>query len=145
MGATIRRLGGDDVSLLDVIARAESDFDVDGRSAPRETTDGARAFLEDPSVLFFVAEDAGELVGFLSCQLIRRRADAPELLLYEIGVRSRQRRRGVGRALVDAMTRWMDAREIREVWVLADNDDAVAFYRACGFTVSDGPAIYMTR
>jgi len=32
-----------------------------------------------------------------------------------------------------------------EVWVLADNDDAVAFYRACGFDIADGQATYMTR
>jgi ribosomal protein S18 acetylase RimI-like enzyme len=147
MAASVRRLDGDGAEILAVLARDERDFDVEGRSEPGEplAVDAARAFLDDPSVLFFVAEDAGQVLGFLSCQLIRRRAAEPELLLYEIGVRSAQRRRGIGRALVGAMNDWMDSQAIREVWVLADNDDAVAFYRACGFTVDDGPAIYMTR
>jgi ribosomal protein S18 acetylase RimI-like enzyme len=147
IAVTVRRLDGSDEAVLARIARDERDFDVDGRSDARAplASAAARAFLDDPNVLFWIAEDAGEVVGFLSCQLIRRRDDAPELLLYEIGVRSRRRRRGVGRALVDVMSGWMSEHAIGEVWVLADNDGAVAFYRACGFTISDGPAIYMTR
>ena len=43
------------------------------------------------------------------------------------------------------MTAWMDAHDVDEVWLLADNDGAVAFYRACGFAVPDGQATYMTR
>jgi ribosomal protein S18 acetylase RimI-like enzyme len=147
MAASVRRLDGSGVELLALLAREEPDFDVEGRSEPSEplSRDAARAFLDDPNVLFFVAEDAGQLVGFLSCQLVRRRNDAPELLLYEIGVRATQRRRGVGRALIAAMNAWMDEHAVREVWLLADNDGAVAFYRACGFAVDEGPAIYMTR
>jgi len=55
-----------------------------------------------------------------------------------IGVRAEQRRRGVGRALVSAMDAWMAAHDVREVWVLADNPDAVAFDRASGLRVADG-------
>jgi ribosomal protein S18 acetylase RimI-like enzyme len=142
----IRKLDGHDEAILALIARDEPDFDVTGRSdASEPPPELARAFLDDPNVLFWIAEDAGAVVGFLSCQLVRRRAEAPELLLYEIGVRSAHRRRGVGRALVAAMAAWMEARAIAEVWVLADNDGAVEFYRACGFTVDEGPAIYMTK
>ncbi len=147
MAWPIRRLAEADVAALATLARDEPDFDVDGRSAPRPAlADGsARALLADPGVLFWVAEDAGAIAGFLWCQLIRRRAAAPELLLYEIGVRAAHRRRGVGRALVSAMTAHMTVHAIREVWVLADNADAVAFYAACGFELGDGAAVYMTR
>jgi ribosomal protein S18 acetylase RimI-like enzyme len=143
---TVRRLGADDDASLATIAHEEEDFDVEGRSESRELPrEAARAFLADPNTLFWIAESAGRLVGFLSCQLVRRRSDSPELLLYEIGVRAEHRRSGVGRSLLDTMTSWMDAHSIDEVWVLADNDGAVKFYEACGFTVSEGPAIYMTR
>jgi GNAT superfamily N-acetyltransferase len=54
-------------------------------------------------------------------------------LLYSIGVRASHRRRGVGRALVEEMLRWMRAEGVREVWVLADNPGAEEFYAACGF------------
>jgi ribosomal protein S18 acetylase RimI-like enzyme len=144
MAYAIRRLDAGDVATLATLAADEPDFDVAGRSATRPL-DGAaaRAFLADPNVLFWVAEDASLVAGFLSCQLIRRRAAAPELLLYEIGVRDAHRRRGVGRALLETMTAHMTAHAIREAWVLADNAEAVAFYAACGFALGDGAAVYM--
>ncbi len=147
MPLTIRRLDGDDDHLLALLARDEADFDVDDRGAARAPArrELARAFLADANTLFWIAERDDELVGFLSCQLVRKRADPPELLLYEIGVRAAQRRRGVGRALVAAMNAWMRAHDVDDIWVLADNDGAVAFYRACGFDIPDGQATYMTR
>jgi len=151
MAWTVRRLGANDTAVLAALARDEADFDVAGRSEARAPPDdaAARAFLADDNALVWVAEeadgDAGAVVGFLSCQLVRRRAAAPELLLYEIGVRAAQRRRGIGRGLVAAMDAWMRAHDIAEVWVLADNAGAVAFYAACGFEVGDGAAVYMTR
>jgi ribosomal protein S18 acetylase RimI-like enzyme len=144
----IRRLGPDDTALLATIARDDADFDVEGRGGERTplSDDAARAFLADEHVLFWIAEGEGGAVdGFLSCQLIRKRAAPPELLLYEIGVRAAARRHGVGRALMHAMSAWMQAHAVDEVWVLADNDGAGAFYRACGFDIPDGQATYMTR
>jgi aminoglycoside 6'-N-acetyltransferase I len=147
MALAIRRLGSDDDAILALLARDEADFDLADRSHARAPLprDDARAFLGDANVLFFVAERDGAVVGFLSCQLIRRRDQAPELLLYEIGVRAAQRRRGIGRALVDAMSAWMAAHDLVEVWLLADNPGAIAFYRACGFIVGEDDATYMTR
>jgi ribosomal protein S18 acetylase RimI-like enzyme len=147
MAATVRRLAADEDAILERLARDEADFDVDGRSEAKEplARDAARAFLGDANVLFWVAEQDGDVVGFLSCQLVRKRAEPPELLLYEIGVRAAHRRRGVGRALVAAMDDWMRAHDVHEVWVLADNDDAISFYRACGFSIPDGQATYLTR
>ena len=48
-------------------------------------------------------------------------------------MRSAHRRRGVGAALVVEMLRWAEEAGIPEVWVLADNPGAEAFYAACGF------------
>lgn len=56
------------------------------------------------------------------------------MLLYAIGVRQDERRRGVGRALLDEMRRWTQQAGVSEVWVLADNPGAEAFYIACGFS-----------
>lgn len=94
----------------------------------------AAAYLADPGVLHWVAEADGRLVGELLCHLLRLPSrDGRELLLYSIGVRASDRRRGVGRALVEEMLRWMTAEGLREVWVLADNPGAEEFYAACGF------------
>jgi GNAT superfamily N-acetyltransferase len=92
-----------------------------------------------------VVEDAGAVLGHLLCLVQRRRCgDARQLLLYDIGVRSTHRRRGIGRLLVGAMDAWMAEHAVAEVWVLAD-PDAEAFYRACGFESDDLPSISMSR
>ena len=55
------------------------------------------------------------------------------MLLFEIGVRQDARRRGAGRAMVEAMRAFMEREGIDVAWVLADNPGAIAFYAACGF------------
>ena len=85
-------------------------------------------------MLHWVAEEDGRVVGELLCHLLRLPSGTGrELLLYSIGVRESHRRQGVGRALVEVMLRWMRDEGIPEVWVLADNPGAEAFYAACGF------------
>jgi GNAT superfamily N-acetyltransferase len=81
----------------------------------------------------------GRVVGELLCHLLRLPSGAGrELLLYSIGVREADRRRGVGRALVRHMREWAKGQGVPEIWVLADNPDAEAFYSACEF-VRGGP------
>jgi GNAT superfamily N-acetyltransferase len=133
---TIRRLGPGDEPVLALLAREAPEFDIAGRIAPEEPLPPgeAAAYLADPAVLHWVAEEDGRIVGELLCHLLRLPSrDGLELLLYSIGVRASHRRRGVGRALVEEMLRWMRAEGVREVWVLADNPGAEEFYAACGF------------
>lgn len=134
----IRLLAPGDEAMLAQLAREDAAFDLADRGTPQPPLDDADAheYLSDPAVLHWVAlDDEAAPVGHLLAHLQRRRhGDPQELLLYEIGVRDTHRRRGIGTALVDAMARWMGYRGIRDVWVLGDNDGAVAFYEACGFT-----------
>jgi GNAT superfamily N-acetyltransferase len=133
---TIRRLGPGDEPVLALLAREAPESDIAGRIAPEEPLPPgeAAAYLADPAVLHWVAEEDGRIVGELLCHLLRLPSrDGLELLLYSIGVRASHRRRGVGRALVEEMLRWMRAEGVREVWVLADNPGAEEFYAACGF------------
>jgi aminoglycoside 3-N-acetyltransferase I len=136
MAITIRRLGPGDVEMLVRIAREADDFDLPGASQPEEPLSpaDATAYLSDAAVVHWVAEDDGVLVGELLCHVLRLPSGAGrELLLYSIGVRSAHRRRGVGTALVEEMWAWSAAEGIEDVWVLADNPGAEAFYQACGF------------
>ena len=136
MAISIRRLGPGDEGLLESLAGEADDFDLPGTSAPEPPLppDEATAYLTDPSVLHWVAEEGGLLVGELLCHVLRLPSGSGrELLLYAIGVRSAHRRRGVGAALVVEMLRWAEEAGIPEVWVLADNPGAEAFYAACGF------------
>jgi GNAT superfamily N-acetyltransferase len=132
----IRRLGAGDEPVLALIAEEGDDFDLPGRSSPEAPlpADEAAAYLADPGVLHWVAEEEGRVVGELLCHLLRLPSgDGRELLLYSIGVRSAARRRGVGTALVREMLRWAKDAGVPVVWVLADNPGAEAFYAACGF------------
>src|SRR3712207_4355488 len=132
----VRRLGPGDEAVLAAMAEDASDFDLAGLSGPEPplARNDAAAYLADPAVLHWVAEEAGQVVGELLCHLLPLPSGAGrELLLYAIGVRSPHRRRGIGRALVEEMLRWMEDGDVPEVWVLADNPGAEAFYAACGF------------
>jgi N-acetylglutamate synthase-like GNAT family acetyltransferase len=43
------------------------------------------------------------------------------------------------------MEEWMKAAGIATVWVLADNEEAEAFYAACGFSRDDPQPVQMSR
>jgi GNAT superfamily N-acetyltransferase len=136
MAISIRRLGPGDEGVLEGLAHEADDFDLAGASAPEPplAPDEAAAYLTDPSVLHWVAEEEGVLVGELLCHVLRLPSGTGrELLLYAIGVRAAYRRRGIGAALVAGMLHWAGEAGIPEVWVLADNPGAEAFYAACGF------------
>src|SRR5262245_66353749 len=106
----VRRLRPGDEGVLATLAREDAEFDLaepDGPRPPLDPADAA-AYLADPDVLHWVAEDAGVVVGHLLCLVQRRRSgEARQLLLYDIGVRSTHRRRGIGRSLVGAMEAWL--------------------------------------
>ncbi|HMA34010.1 MAG TPA: GNAT family N-acetyltransferase [Chloroflexia bacterium] len=148
MALSVRRLGPGDEPVLTLLAAEDEDFDIAGRGTPLPPLDpaAARRYLANPAVLHWVAADDDVVVGDLYCILLPLRSgDGRELLLYEIGVRTAWRQRGIGRALLAAMEAWMRENGVTEVWVLADNPGAVAFYRACGFATDDSMAVYMTR
>jgi GNAT superfamily N-acetyltransferase len=136
MAFTVRRLGAGEESLLALLAEQAPDFDLAGRTSPERplSPSDAAAYLADSGVLHWVAEEDGRLIGELLGHLLPLPSgDGRELLLYSIGVRASDRRRGVGTALVHEMLQWMTSEAVPEVCVLADNPGAEAFYAACGF------------
>lgn len=74
----------------------------------------------------FVAEDEGEVAGFAVWQLLPE----GEAELLNLAVHPLARRRGVGRALVEAAG-------ARRAWleVRASNEGAICFYQSLGFHV----------
>jgi len=148
MSVAIKRLGPGDEATLELLSREDADFDLEERSKalPALKPSMATRYLANPAVLHWVASQDGVVTGFLYCvHLLLRSHPGHELLLYEIGVRKAYRRRGVGRALLDHMERWMQKSEVSEVWVCADNRVAVDFYRGCGFASEEPQPVYLTR
>jgi ribosomal protein S18 acetylase RimI-like enzyme len=148
MTRSVRRLGPGDEPILSQLATDDAAFDLAERGASRRPLDpeAARRYLANPAVVYWVAFEDTVPVGSLVCLLLPLDAgDGSEVLLYDIGVHHQWRRRGIGRALLTEMERWMQTHGVAEVWVLADNPAAVAFYRACGFAPEDVQPVYMTR
>jgi len=103
-----------------------------------------RQWVSDAHSAVFVADDAGELVGFVTVrtdsapseEILRPRAFAMVDLL---AVRSDRRRHGIGRSLMDAVHSWAGGQGLRHVSlnVWEFNEPALGFYRAVGYqTVS---------
>jgi GNAT superfamily N-acetyltransferase len=143
----VRLLGPGDEAVLGRLAADEPDFDIAGRSEPAEPVSpaDAAAYLADPAVLHWVAEDDGLVVGDLLCYVERRSTRTPrQLLLYEIGVRERYRRQGIGTRLLEAMRKWMEDESVEEGWVLADNPVAERFYASFGFVRDEEQPVQMS-
>ena len=146
MAISIKLLSAGDESILEFLALHDADFDLDDETAPRQPLEPetAKRFLENPDVLFWVAFDEVNPIGFLQCNVLALRSvNGLELVLYEIGVHRAWRRHGVGRALLNQMETWMRENNIDTVWVLGDNQGAVEFYRSSGFEIETPQPTYM--
>ena len=91
-------------------------------------------FMFNPASISLVAEDDGRIAGFAIAEL---KPDKGHRIghVVTIDVVSEQRRRGVGRVLMDAL---LDAcrrarAELMRLEVAVDNDGAIAFYKLLGF------------
>lgn len=151
MTPNIRRLTQDDVPVLVLLAAEDGDFDIESRDEPIEAPhpERARAYLANPNVLFWISTDESVITGFLQCLVLPIRTGCGfEVLVYEIGVRKRYQRRGIGRALMKHMESWMRENAIDEMWVVADNPGAERFYAALGYAGTEAgyyPPVYMAR
>ena len=121
----LRSLTIDDV---DVVLAAEHLFDA----AP--TREWTRRFLERGGHHLVFAEEDGRALGFVSGMEISHPDKGTEMLLYELGVDEGARRRGVGRALCEALAEEARAIGCHGMWVpmSSTNTAAAATYRAAG-------------
>lgn len=126
----IRHLRTGDVSL---VHRAALLFD----EAPRD--DSIERFLGSDDHHLLLALDGDEPVGFVTGVELTHPDKGVEMFLYELAVDERARRRGIGRALVEALADLARERGCRGMWVLTDEDNvaAVATYRRAGATKDD--------
>jgi ribosomal protein S18 acetylase RimI-like enzyme len=135
MRVDIRRLGrGDEAAVM---AAGEL---FDDRPDPEAT----RRFLADGNHHLLVAYHDERPVGFVSGVETTHPDKGTEMFLYELGVDAPARRRGVGRALVEALARLARERGCYGMWAGTEpvNDAARATYRTAGGTPSDGTLVF---
>jgi ribosomal protein S18 acetylase RimI-like enzyme len=110
------------------VAAAEHLFDgpVDPAAAAR--------FLAEPGHHLLVAYDTDRPVGFVSGVELTHPDKGTEMFLYELAVDEPARRRGIGRALVEALAALARERGCYGMFVLTDDDNVagLATYRSAG-------------
>jgi GNAT superfamily N-acetyltransferase len=96
------------------------------------------AQLRDPDTVILVVDDAGAVFAFaIACVRVAPpiHDETCRAEITDLYVAPARRRRGCGRSLVDAATRWASGRgaERVEVNVSPRNPEAQAFWRAAGY------------
>ena len=131
-GLTVREGRPDDAPF--VIGLGAKAFDRFGDYGPI-----MREFLASPDVRSFIAEEAGERVGFA---LVEAPPTDPGFRdLVAIAVDPGHRRSGVGRCLLSRVIASLEARREASLLVLTvadDNDPAITLFRGLGFEMIPG-------
>ncbi|MFB3118011.1 MAG: N-acetyltransferase family protein [Myxococcota bacterium] len=96
------------------------------------------AILRDPDAAIFVCERDGVLLGFCTVRIDRAppiQVEVQRAEITDLTVRARERRRGVGRALVERALVWVEERGVErcEVRVASRNAEGQRFWRSIGF------------
>ncbi len=116
--------------------------EIDDRFAPAEDAEirwrnDFNEWLDRPSRRLFVAVERGQVCGFVTAE---RWAPIPvfrlstEIYVDELYVAPECRRKGLGRALLQAVREWAESlgAEGLRAGMLAANEDAAAFWKAVG-------------
>jgi GNAT superfamily N-acetyltransferase len=96
------------------------------------------AILRDPDAAIFVYERDGALLGFCTVRIDRAppiQVEVQRAEITDLMVRASQRRRGLGRALVERALSWVEERGVErcEVRVASRNSEGRRFWRSVGF------------
>ena len=133
----IRRLrDGDEVlaeALNALFGQVFEDDETYGGQPPGKTY--LARLLSDDRVIALVAEDDGMLVGGLVAYILPKLEQArSEAYLYDLGVITTHRRRGVASALIEALKQHAGAAGAWVIFVQADlaDDPAIALYTKLG-------------
>lgn len=105
----------------------------------------AARFLAAGGHLMLIAYVDGTPAGFASGIEMLHPDKGTEMCLYELSVDERHRRRGIGRALTEALLAEARARGCYDMWVGVDRDNeaALATYRSAG-AADDGVFTMLT-
>ncbi len=118
----------------DAIAPLLGELGYPSRAA--EARHRLRRLLDDGDAGVLVAESGGHAIGVAAYDLVwTLHRSAPQCRITTVVIDSRQRRRGVGKALIDAIESLARERGCfrLEVTTRPSRSDAIAFYVSLGF------------
>lgn len=129
----VRPLIARDAAALDVWFIAQGRRDL-----------SAAGFLTDDHVIAIGAFVDGDLVGGAWGHRLARPDGLPMALLYELEVEDEHRRKGLGRAMVEAFRERARAQGCGSCWVIteASNRSATGTYQSAGGTRADERVIF---
>jgi GNAT superfamily N-acetyltransferase len=120
-----------DIEAMHAIRRAVTENRL--RDPSRATTEKYQTMLGERGKGWVFEDDAGVIVGFGI-------ADALSRSLWALFVHPGSERRGVGRALHDAMVAWLFAIDNRPIWLTTEpHTRAASFYAAAGWLPQPSP------
>jgi ribosomal protein S18 acetylase RimI-like enzyme len=119
MDVDIKILRAGDEPLLEAVADGVFDDEIDPRAAAK--------FLANPNHHIAVAIEDGTVVAFASgVHYHHPDAPTPELFIKEVSVAASHQRRGIGKAIVQALLGVARELACSEAWVLTDRDNLAA-------------------
>lgn len=134
---TIRRLGPDDLALMDalltVLGEAFGEPDTYGRARPGAAY--LKRLLGSEEFFALVAIQNGAVVGGLAAYELRKfEQERSEIYIYDLAVLAAHRRQGVATALIEELKAIAASRGAWVIFVQADYGDepAIALYTKLG-------------
>lgn len=94
------------------------------------SAEGFFGFWLREDALFFVAEEAGEIVGYCGVLMVLDQGD-----VINVGVRRKWQRRGIGKSLMEVLIRETAVRGVTTLYleVRISNQAAISLYESFGF------------
>lgn len=133
---TIRQANSDDIAHLTALLRILFSFEKDFTFNEAKQRRGLQHMIDNEHGCIFVAEHAGNIIGMCTGQLTVSTAEGgPALLVEDVVVAEEWRSHGVGRRLMDELTRWAYKSGATRMQLLADksNTGALGFYADTGW------------
>lgn len=122
------------IRLLDALFSIEQDFHPDTGRQER----GLRLLIDlpDRAVIKVARDDAGQIAGMVSAQLVISTAEgAPSAWVEDMVVREDIRSQGMGRALLESLMQWAQSKGATRAQLLVDLDNtpAIGYYDHLGW------------
>ena len=136
----IRQAEGRDLQSLAALLRLLFSVEEDFSFNEEKQLHGLRLMLESKSAIVLVAVIGHQVVGMCSGQLLISTAEgAASVVVEDVVVRPEDQGKGVGRMLLQSVTKWSEENGGQRMQLLADrnNQAALAFYEHLGWQTTD--------